>query len=69
VSHLISPGAQSVRTGKGIATAGVEVFNGQAGFAVGGGVRLNDDRTTFRAGVDFTSQGRVGGGAGVGWEF
>jgi autotransporter adhesin len=60
---------QATKPGKGIVTAGFGVFNGQTGFAVGAGFRFNDDRTTFRAGVTFTSQGRAGGGAGVGWEF
>jgi autotransporter adhesin len=60
---------QPVTAGRGMLSAGFGVFNGQAGFAVGGGVRLNDNHTTFRAGVNFTAQGRAGGGAGVGWEF
>jgi autotransporter adhesin len=60
---------QPLKAGKGMISAGFGVFNGQTGFAVGGGFRLDDDRTTIRAGVSFTSQGRAGGGAGVGWEF
>jgi trimeric autotransporter adhesin len=60
---------QPLKAGKGMISAGFGVFNGQTGFAVGGGFRLGDDRTTIRAGVNFTSQGRTGGGAGVGWEF
>ena len=36
-------------------SAGFGVFNGQAGFAVGGGFRLSDDRTTSQAGVNVTA--------------
>ncbi len=48
---------------------GVGTWGGEAGFAAGLSTRLRDDHTTFKAGVNFTSRGQGGGGAGVGYEF
>jgi autotransporter adhesin len=60
---------QAITPGKGLVGMGVGYWDGQAGFSVGLSTRLNDNRTTFKAGVNVTTEGEVGGGAGIGFEF
>ncbi len=60
---------QAIKPGHAMVGFGVGTWGGEAGFAAGLSTRLRDDHTTFKAGVNFTSRGQGGGGAGVGYEF
>src|SRR5262249_50192846 len=60
---------QAIHPGKGAVGMGVGVWGDQASFAADLSYRLNDDRTSFKASVNVTTDGQVGGGAGVGLEF
>jgi autotransporter adhesin len=60
---------QAIRAGHAMVGFGVGTWGSEAGFAAGLSTRLRDDHTTFKAGVNFTSRGQGGGGAGVGYEF
>ena len=60
---------QALRPGRSLVGAGVGAFGDQTGFAFGASYRFNDDRTTVKLGASATSDGRVGGGGGIGVEF